>query len=64
MAYSVLLIIFMVFPPYQPVRAENMNYASVIFGAAMFLSVVLWFTYGRKTYFGPVREVIEDLHLK
>ena len=64
MAYSILLIVFMVFPPYQPVRAENMNYASVIFGAAILGSTVLWFVYGRKTYWGPVREVIEDLHIK
>ena len=64
MAYSILLIVFMVFPPYQPVRAENMNYASVIFGAAILVSTVLWFVYGRKSYWGPVREVIEDLHIK
>ena len=64
MAYSILLIVFMVFPPYQPVRAENMNYASVIFGAAILVSTVLWFVYGRKTYGGPVREVIEDFQIK
>lgn len=63
-AYSILLIVFMVFPPYQPVRAENMNYASVIFGAAILVSTVLWFVYGRRTYWGPVREVIEGLHIK
>ena len=63
MAYSMLLIIFMVFPPYQPVRAENMNYASVIFGAAILVSTILWLVYGRKTYRGPVREVFEELHI-
>jgi choline transport protein len=64
MAYSIVLIVFMVFPPYQPVRAENMSYASVIFGAAILVSTVLWFVYGRKTYWGPVREVLEELHIK
>ena len=64
MAYSILLIVFMVLPPYQPVNAGNMNYASLIFGAAMLMSIVLWFVYGRKAYWGPVREVIEDLHIK
>ena len=64
MAYSILLIVFMVFPPYQPVRAENMNYASVIFGAATIVSTVLWFVYGRKTYRGPAREIIDELHIK
>lgn len=43
--YSVLLIVFMVFPPYQPVTVENMNYSSVIFGAVLLLSLVLWFIY-------------------
>lgn len=62
--YSVVLILFMVFPPYQPVDAKNMNYASVIFGAAIISSITLWFVYGRKIYWGPVREVIEDLHIK
>ena len=63
-AYSVLLIVFMVFPPYQPVDAKNMNYSSLIFGAAMLVSLVLWFGYGRRVYGGPVREVIEDMHIK
>ena len=64
MAYSIVLIVFMVFPPYLPVRPENMNYASLIFGAVILISTVLWFVYGRKTYWGPVREVIEELHIK
>lgn len=63
-SYSVVLIVFMLFPPYQPVNAQNMNYASLIFGAVMLLSVALWFIYGRKIYYGPVREVIEELHIK
>ena len=63
-SYSVILIVFMVFPPYQPVSAQNMNYASLIFGAVMLLSITLWFVYGRKIYYGPVREVIEELHIK
>ncbi|KAL8900820.1 MAG: hypothetical protein Q9207_005511 [Kuettlingeria erythrocarpa] len=64
MAYSILLIVFMVLPQYQPVNAGNMNYASLIFGAAMLASIILWFVYGKKTYWGPVREVIEQLHIK
>lgn len=43
--------------------AENMNYASLIFGSVMLTSIVLWFIYGRKHYAGPVKEVIEDLHI-
>lgn len=60
MIYSVVLIVFMVFPSYQPVNAENMNYAGVIFGAVIIASISLWFIYGRKVFHGPVREVIED----
>ncbi len=64
MAYSIVLIVFMVFPLYQSVRAENINYSSVIFGAAILVSIVLWFGFGRKTYWGTVREIIEKLHIK
>lgn len=57
--YSIILIIFAVFPLFQLVTAENMNYAGVIFGAAVLVSTVMWIGYGRKMYWGPVREVIE-----
>ena len=62
--YSVLIIVFMVFPPYQPVTVENMNYSSVIFGAVLLLSLILWFIYGRVEYKGPVRDVIEEMQLR
>ena len=62
--YSTILIVFAVFPLYQPVKADNMNYACLIFGAAMLTSFILWFVYGRNNYSGPVREVIEDLHIR
>ena len=62
--YSTVLIVFMLFPPYQPVTVANMNYASLIFGAAMLACAVLWFVYGRREFWGPVREVIEDGDLR
>lgn len=62
--FSLVLIVFMLFPPYQPVNVENMNYAGLIFGAVLIMSTVLWFAYGRKIYRGPVREIIEELHIK
>lgn len=64
MVYSILLIIFSVFPPYQPVTAKNMNYAGVIFGAVLIVSILLWFAYGRKFFKGPIREIVADGHLK
>ncbi|RMJ21214.1 Amino acid permease [Aspergillus sp. HF37] len=45
--------IFMVFPPYQPVTAENMNYASLILGAVLIFSAIYWGWRGRKEYTGP-----------
>ena len=62
--YSVVLIVFMVFPPYQPVDAENMNYSGVIFGAVLILCFIMWFAFGKRTYQGPVREVLESMHIK
>jgi len=48
--------IFLLFPPYQPVTAANMNYASLIFGAVCIFSIVYWFISGRKIYQGPMME--------
>ncbi|KAI4219582.1 MAG: hypothetical protein L6R36_008221 [Xanthoria steineri] len=62
--YSIVLIVFAVFPPFQPVSATTMNYAGVIFGAVMLLCTMMWFAYGRKIYWGPVREVLEEGHMK
>lgn len=45
--------IFMVFPPYQPVTAENMNYSSLILGAVLIFSAVYWVWKGRREYTGP-----------
>ena len=49
--------IFLFFPPYQPVTAANMNYASLIFGAICICSIIYWFISGRKNYRGPAMEL-------
>lgn len=59
-AFSALIIGFMVLPPYQPVTAVNMNYAGVVFGAVLIICAVLWFAIGRARYQGPLREVMEN----
>lgn len=46
--------VFLVFPPYQPVTPENMNYAVVVFGAVCVISGLYWVFRGRKVYEGPV----------
>lgn len=62
--YSALLVVFMVFPSYQPVTPKNMNYASLVFGMVMILSYAMWLLYGRKTFTGPVKEVVESVQGK
>ena len=62
--YSTVLIFFAVFPPFLPVSLASMNYAGIIFGAVMVLCTIMWFTYGRKVYCGPVRDVIEEGHVR
>jgi hypothetical protein len=51
--YLVYTSIFMVFPPYQPVTALNMNYSSLIFGAVVISSGIYWVWRGRRQYDGP-----------
>lgn len=63
-AYTIVLIVFMVLPPYQPVTAQNMNYASVVFGAVLLLCLFFWVFHGRQNYEGPVQEVIDGMHLQ
>ncbi|KIW20995.1 hypothetical protein PV08_01574 [Exophiala spinifera] len=54
--YSIFIVIFLFFPPYQPVTAVNMNYACVVFGAVVIFSIFWWFVRGRKTYTGSARQ--------
>jgi len=61
--YTVLLLVFMVLPPYQPVTAKNMNYAAVVFGALLALCAIMWAVHGRRVYTGPVKEASDNLHI-
>jgi hypothetical protein len=54
--WCVYLIIFTCFPSFMPVTKENMNYASLIFGACLILTAVTWLTYGRTGYRGVLAE--------
>lgn len=64
MVFSLLIMTFMIFPPYQPVDAENMNYGSLVLGIVFIISATSWLVNGRKVYFGPVREVIENSNIR
>ena len=63
-AFSIVVIVFSILPPYQPVTPENMNYASLVFGAVILLSVTSWCVYGRRIYRGPVRDVVENANVR
>lgn len=51
--YNGYICIFLLFPPFQPVTADNMNYAGVVLGGVLFLAAVRWFAGANKTYKGP-----------
>ena len=57
--YTVYVSIFLLFPPYQPVTAQNMNYAPVVLGGVLVLSAVWWFIGGKRDFVGPVLDTIE-----
>jgi amino acid transporter len=57
--YTVYVSIFLLFPPYQPVTAQNMNYAPVVLGGVLILSAVWWFIKGKNEFIGPVMDTIE-----
>jgi choline transport protein len=52
--YTIYVSIFLLFPPYQPVTAQNMNYAPVVLGGVLVLSAIWWFVGGKKKFVGPL----------
>ena len=55
--YSIVGFFFSFWPPTAVVDAENMNWACLVWGAAM-LFCVFWYTVrGHHYYKGPIREV-------
>jgi amino acid transporter len=58
--FSFITIAFNVLPPYFPVTAANMNYAGIVFGAALIMCGILWIIMGKNHYTGPIREVMEN----
>lgn len=56
--YTLFCCVFLLFPPYQPVTAENFNYAPVVLAAVFVLSAVYWFLRGNRVYVGPTVEIM------
>ncbi|KAM0554747.1 hypothetical protein ACHAPJ_006819 [Fusarium lateritium] len=54
LASAARVIMFSLFPPYQPVTPENMNYASLELGATLLFGLVYWPLSARKKYAGAL----------
>lgn len=57
LAYSVLGIIFSMWPIENHPTPETMNYCILVFGSTLIFSVLFWLVHGRKTYTGPIIEI-------
>lgn len=51
--WGTLAMLFSMFPSYQPVTPENMNYSSVVMGGWVVVGAAYYFGYQRKSYQGP-----------
>ena len=54
-------MVFSMFPSYQPVTPQNMNYSIVVMGGWLLFGGIYFFLFGRKQYSGPAIEVLELL---
>ncbi|KAG4220495.1 hypothetical protein PC116_g31026 [Phytophthora cactorum] len=41
-----------------------MNYAGVVFGAALIICALLWFVMGHKHYAGPIKEIMDNGNIR
>lgn len=51
--WGTLAMIFSMFPSYQPVTPQNMNYSSVVMGGWVMLGAVYYIVFQRRSYKGP-----------
>ena len=56
--FCTFLVIFVPFPSYLPVTAQNMNYAAPIFLGAILLALINYVVRGHRQYVGPIKEVV------
>lgn len=57
-AWLLFAMLFSMFPNYQPVTAENMNYCIVVMGGWCLLGAAYYFGWGKRKYSGPAIEVL------
>lgn len=56
-AYMIIVFLFSFWPPALPVGPASMNYACLVFGATVLLSIAWYVVHGGKVYQGPIVEV-------
>jgi choline transport protein len=56
--YLVLLWFFSFWPGSVEVTAQSMNFSSVTFGGTVLFVVVWYYVRGKKTYVGPIVEIV------
>jgi choline transport protein len=54
----VVLWFFSFWPGSIEVTAQSMNFSSVTFGGTVLFAVVWYYVRGRKTYVGPIVEIV------
>lgn len=59
LTYTVYAFVFLPFPNYLPVTAENMNYAGPVLAAVLVGAVTLWFARAREHWDGPNQAVVD-----
>ena len=56
-AYLIVVVFFSFWPTTKSVDASDMNYAVLITGAVVIVSLVYYWLWARKVYSGPVMEI-------
>ena len=56
--WGLIVFVFSFWPQGTPVTAETMNFSVVVSGFVMIFSLAYYFLRGRKTYAGPVVEIV------
>ena len=55
--YMTIIFLFAFWPPALPVGPATMNYACLVFGATVLVSIAWYMVHARKVYKGPVVEI-------
>jgi choline transport protein len=58
MCFLTFIIVWLPFPPYLPVSADNMNYSGPIFGIFLCGALVDWFFWGHKRFAVPTKRSV------